>query len=222
MPEMLQFCGRRFRVGQAGRQAVRHDQLVRDVPHGPRGAPGRRALRRSGPRRLPGRLPRLLEGGLAQAGRRRRRRGRPARRRCPAAGRGPGPRPGGDDPQAADPAAPGEERTPARRPSSCGRHPSGSRPGTSGSTCSTCARATPAGRHGPERARGCVQRVPGPQPAAPARPYASGAAGGFPFIQGQLRKTPRDPRTCAPESWCGSSPWRRSSRRSTSPTATAA
>ena len=33
----------------------------------------------------------------------------------------------------------------------------------------------------------------------------------FPVIQGQQRKTPRRPWTCNPESWCGSSPSRRSS-----------
>ena len=105
MPEMLQFCGRRFRVdklavklcdtiGSTGMYRMRNAVHLDGA-----------ALRRPGARRLPGRLPHLLEGGVAQAG--------PGRRAEP----GPAPAPGctlatltAATRRLADPAAPGEER----------------------------------------------------------------------------------------------------------------
>ena len=80
MPEMLQFCGRRFRVAK---QAFKLCDTINgggmhrmEQRRPPRGG----ALRRPGPWRLPGGLPALLEGGVAQAGPRRRS-GQRARRR---------------------------------------------------------------------------------------------------------------------------------------------
>ena len=40
MPEMLQFCGRRFRVDKLAAEAVRHHRLDRHVPHAQCRAPG--------------------------------------------------------------------------------------------------------------------------------------------------------------------------------------
>jgi hypothetical protein len=105
MPEMLGLVWPPGPGAQARPQALRHHRLDRHVPHARRRPPGGVALRRPGPRGLPGRLPHLLEGGVAAAG--------PGRRARPAATPGPGctlatltaatrrPR---------DPAAPGEER----------------------------------------------------------------------------------------------------------------
>ena len=63
MPEMRKLCGRRFRVKARADRTI--CEVVHDPPHGGRGAPRRRALRRRGPRRLLPRVPDLLEGGLA-------------------------------------------------------------------------------------------------------------------------------------------------------------
>ena len=118
MPEMVRFCGQQFRVG-----AVAHKLCDTQSRTGMRRmtqlrAPGRRGrpLRRWRARRLPGRLPALLEDRLAQAGRRSGRRPtrpagrRPLRRACcrcwsrrPAARRRH------------------RRRSGARRPSCCGR-----------------------------------------------------------------------------------------------------
>lgn len=56
MPEMLQFCGRRFGVDKRAMKLCDTISGGRDAPNGPYGAPPGGALRRPGPRRLPGGL----------------------------------------------------------------------------------------------------------------------------------------------------------------------
>ena len=70
MPEMLEFCGKRFTVDKVAHKLC--DTMTRSgmrQMHTP--CTWRGPVRRRGPRRLPDRVPLLLEGGLARAGRRR-------------------------------------------------------------------------------------------------------------------------------------------------------
>jgi hypothetical protein len=84
MPEMLQFCGQRFRVDKLAVKLC--DTINSTGLYRMRNAVHLAGVRWPGARRLPGRLPRLLEGGMAQAGARGRTRAdRPCGR--PSAGR---------------------------------------------------------------------------------------------------------------------------------------
>ena len=74
MPEMLQYCGRQFTVYKVAHKLCDTMSRSGHAEDARRRAPRRRALRRAGARRLPDRLPHLLEGGLApEAGADRRR-----------------------------------------------------------------------------------------------------------------------------------------------------
>ena len=186
MPEMLQFCGRRFRVDKlalklcdtidwTGMYRMRNAVHLDGV-----------ALRRAGARRLPGRLPHLLEGGVAQAG--------PGRRPGPEPGPAPlhaGDADGGDAP-AAGPRRPrrGAVLLPGDR-AAAGRaraHPVVGRPAVrAGRPLGQRRRAG----HDPHDRRRPVQRVPGRQPAPAPRPLRIRGGRRYPFIEGRLHKTPQ-------------------------------
>ena len=137
MPEMLPLCGRRFRVDKVAAKLC--DTIGSTGMYRMRNAVHLVGVRCDGQAHggcQAGCLIYWKEAWL---------------KRVPAGEPGPAPaarlhagHAGSGDAPAADPAAPGEDRSRARRPSCCGPRPSASRRGTAGSTWTTSGRATPA------------------------------------------------------------------------------
>ena len=75
MPEMARVCGPAVHGFAPGGQDLRHDRGHREPAHARHGVPRGSSLRRIRPRRLPGGMQDLLEGGVAASRRRGRRRG---------------------------------------------------------------------------------------------------------------------------------------------------
>ena len=206
MPEMLQFAGQRLRVDKRD-QDLRHHRQHRHVSHGAGDAPGGGPLRRVGPRWLSGRLPSLLEGGLAQA------RGQGDA----GAGHGRGPR-GRQWIGAAT--APMHHGHPSRADTDrAGRlqrahlRLSGDRDAQGGPDASPGVRPRPvhAGRHVQERpaapdapvpARPSVQQVPVAQPCLLPRLLLIHGGASYPFIDGKVRgRTPKETLDSRRGSW---------------------
>ena len=123
----------------------------------------------------------------------------------------------------ADPAAPGRRSTPARRPSSCGRHPSGSRPGTL-SQYVLDVRSGNASLGATVRSVlvGAFNEYQDFSRRRAARTAAHPVRQAVPVHPGTAAQDPQETLDLRPGSWCGSSPSRRSSRRWTPTTATGA